>query len=191
MLDTNTLNYIYDNKTHLVSKLKNLSKKHIHLYITHVQQDEINKMMDDYKKRCINKIISIIGIRRVLTLSSIKGIDESNKYEFISSNIGMYELVEDADLPFLAKLQRYTASNPVGNTADLIILYTAIKKKMHYLITDNTSDFEPMLKEMSKFISNYLQVPKKLLFRLFIIKFRKNLMYLTHNVIPYLYRVRL
>ena len=31
---------------------------------------------------------------------------------------------------------------------------------MHYLITDNTSDFEPMLKEMSKFISNYLQVQK-------------------------------
>ena len=160
MLDTNTLNFIYDNKIRLVSKLKNFSKKQIHLYITNVQQDEINKMMDDYKKRCIYKIISIIGIRRVLALSSIKGIDEPNKYEFISSNIGMYELVEDADLPFLAKLQRYTASNPVGNTADLIILYTAIKKKMHYLITDNTSDFEPMLKEMSKFISNYLQVEK-------------------------------
>ena len=94
MLDTNTLNFIYDNKIRLVSKLKNFSKKQIHLYITNVQQDEINKMMDDYKKGCINKIISIIGIRRVLTLSSIKGIDESNKYEFISSNIGMYELVE-------------------------------------------------------------------------------------------------
>jgi hypothetical protein len=31
-------------------KLKNFSKKQIHLYITNVQQDEINKMMDDYKK---------------------------------------------------------------------------------------------------------------------------------------------
>jgi hypothetical protein len=160
MLDTNTLNFIYDNKIRLVSKLKNLSNKQIHLYITNVQQDEINKMIDDYKKKCINKIISIIGIRRVLTLSSIKGIDEPSKQGFISSNIGMHKLVEDADFPYLEKLQRYTASNPKGNTADLIILYTAIKKKMHYLITDNTSDFEPMLKEMSKFRPNYLQVQK-------------------------------
>ena len=79
ILDTNTLNFIYDNKIRLVSKLKNFSKKQIHLYITNVQQDEINKMMDDYKKRCIYKIISIIGIRRVLALSSIKGIDEPFK----------------------------------------------------------------------------------------------------------------
>ena len=48
----------------------------------------------------------------------------------------------------------------MGNAADLSILYTAIKKKMHYLITDNTSDFEPMLKGISKFIPNYIQVQK-------------------------------
>jgi rRNA-processing protein FCF1 len=160
MLDTNTLDYIYDNKTHLVPKLTNLSKKYIHLYITHVQQDEINKMTDDYKKSCINKIISVIGIRRVFTSSAIIGIDEPSKHGFIGSNIGMYELVDDADLSILEKLQKYTVSNPMGNTADLIILYTAIKKKMHYLITDNTSDFEPMLKEMSVFIPNYLQLRK-------------------------------
>lgn len=160
MLDTNTLDYIYDNKINLVPKLRNLAKKYIHLYITHIQQDEVNKMTDNYKKSCINKIISNIGIRRILTSSAIIGIDEPSKHGFISSNIGMYEFVDDIDLPFLEKLQRYTASNPMGNTADLIILYTAIKKKMHYLITDNTSDFEPMLKEMSKFIPNYLQVQK-------------------------------
>ena len=57
----------------------------------------------------------------------------------------------------------------MDNTADFSILYTAIKKKMQYLITDNTSDFEPMLKEISKSIPNYLQVQKKLLFKLFII----------------------
>ena len=48
----------------------------------------------------------------------------------------------------------------MGNAADLSILYTAIKKKMHYLITDNTSDFGPMLKEISKSIPNYLKVQK-------------------------------
>ena len=158
MLDTNTLDYIYTHQILLVSKLKSFSKKHIHLYITHVQQDEINKMKDISKKSCINKIISIIGIKRVLTASTVIGIDENKR----GSSIDMYELVDDIDLHVLEKLQKHTHSNPMGNTADLSILYTAVKKKMDYLITDDTSDFEPMLKEMSKFIPNYLQLRKNI-----------------------------
>lgn len=50
MLDTNTLAYIYTNRVQLVPKLRNLSKKNIHLYITHIQQDEINKIMMVIKK---------------------------------------------------------------------------------------------------------------------------------------------
>ena len=160
MLDTNTLDYIYDEKIKLVPKLRNLAKKHIHLYITNIQQDEINKMTDNNKKNCINKIISNIGIRRILTSSALTGINEPSKHGFISSNISISEFVHDVDLPILEKLHKYTVSNPIGNAADLSILYTAIKKKMHYLITDNTSDFGPMLKEMSKSIPNYLQVQK-------------------------------
>jgi len=160
MLDTNTLDYIYDNKTDLVPKLKNFYKKNIHLYITHIQQDEINKIADACKKNCINKIISTIGIKRVLSSCAIIGIDEPSKHGFVSSNIGLYEIVDDVDLPILEQLQKYTVSNPMGNTADLSILYTAIKKKMRYIITDNTSDFEPMLKEMSKFMPNDLEVQK-------------------------------
>ena len=34
----------------------------------------------------------------------------------------MYELVDDNDLHILEKLQKYTHSNPMGNTADLSIL---------------------------------------------------------------------
>ena len=158
MLDTNTLDYIYDNKTHLVSKLRNLSKKHIHLYITHIQQDEINKMADN-KKNCINKIISNIGIRRILTSSAIIGVDEPSQHGFIGSNIGMYEFVDDIDFPILEKLHKYTVSNPMGNAADLSILYTAVKKEMDYLITDD-NHFASMLKEMSKDIPNNLQLKK-------------------------------
>ena len=161
MLDTNTLDYIYDNKMHLVPKLRNLSKKNIHLYITHIQQDEINKMSNAYKKSCINKVISIIGIKRILTSCTIIDIGEQSKRGFIGPNIGMYELVDDdVDLLILEKHHKYTVSNPMGNAADLSILYTAIKKKMHYLITDNTSDFEPMLNEISKSIPNSLEVQK-------------------------------
>jgi hypothetical protein len=159
MLDTNTLYYIYTNKTRLVPKLKNFYKKYINLYITYVQQDEINKIRDLSKKSCINKIISIIGIKRVLTANIIIGTDKPAKYGFIGSKIDMYELVDYTDVDILEKLQKST-SNSMSNTADLSILYTAVKKKMDYLITDNTSDFEPMLQKISKFIPNDLQVKK-------------------------------
>ena len=161
MLDTNTLGYIYDNKIDLVPKLKNFYKRSIHLYITPIQQDEINKMADAYKINCMNKIISTIGIKRVLTSCTTIGIDELSKHGFVGSDIGMYEIVDDnVDLPILKNLQKYTVSNPMGNSADLSILYTAIKKKMHYLITDNISDFGPMLNQISKSIPNSLQVQK-------------------------------
>jgi len=160
MIDTNTLDYIYTNKTRLLPKLKNFYEKQINLYITYIQQDEINKIRDISKKSCINKIISIIGIKRILTASTIIGTDKLRKYGFIDSKIDMYELVADTDVYILEKIQKSTLSNPMGNTADLSILYTAVKKKMDYLITDNTSDFEPMLQKMSKFIPNYLKVKK-------------------------------
>jgi hypothetical protein len=161
MLDTNTLDYIYDNKTYLLTKLRNFSKKNIHLYITLIQQDEINKMIDNDKKYCINKIISNIGIKRILNSCAI-GINEDSKRRVIGPNSGMYELVDDDedDLLILEKHHKYTDSNPMGNAADLTILYTAIKKKMNYLITDNISDFEPMLNQISKSIPNFLQVQK-------------------------------
>ena len=130
------------------------------MYITHIQQNEINKIKDITKIDCINKIISFIGIKRIIT-STIINIDESSKYEFNDSNIGLYEFVDDSyDSHILRIPQRNTRVNPLGNTADLSILYTAVKKKMDYLITDNISDFEPMLKELSKFKPNYLQLKR-------------------------------
>ena len=78
----------------------------------------------------------------------------------MGSPIDIYELIDDIDLDILKKFQKSSTSNPMSNTADLSILYTAVKKKMDYLITDNTSDFEPMLQKMSKFIPNYLKVKK-------------------------------
>jgi len=71
----------------------------------------------------------------------------------------MYELLDDTDRDILKKLQKYSY-NSISNIADLTILYSAVKKKFDYLITDNTSDFEPMLQRISKFIPNYLQVKK-------------------------------
>ena len=59
------------------------------MYITHIQQDEINKMNDVYQKSCINKIISIIGIKRVPSSCMIIHPDKPSKHGFIGSMIDM------------------------------------------------------------------------------------------------------
>ena len=57
-------------------------------------------------------------------------IYELNKYTFYDSNIGLYELADDSDdSHILRNLQINTRVNPIGNFADLSILYTAVKKK--------------------------------------------------------------
>jgi hypothetical protein len=89
----------------------------------------------------------------------IIGNDKPSKHGFIGSMIDMCELVDDGDLNILKKLQKHNLSNPMDNTADLSILYTAVKKKMGYLITDD-KHFKPMLKEMSKDIPNNLELKK-------------------------------
>jgi hypothetical protein len=81
---------------HIFYQNLNLSKKYSFVY-PHIQQDEINKMHDEKKNICINKIISIIGIKRVFSSCAIIGIDEQSKRGFIDPNIGMYELVNDDD----------------------------------------------------------------------------------------------
>jgi hypothetical protein len=75
------------------------------------------------KKSSNNKIISIIGIKRVPSSCMIIGTNKPSKYGFIGSMIDMCELVDDGDWNILEKLQKHNLSNPMDNTADLSILY--------------------------------------------------------------------
>jgi hypothetical protein len=43
-------------------------------------------------------------------------------------------------------LKKVNIKNPLKNTADLIILYTAVIEKMDYLVTDNINHFRKGLK---------------------------------------------
>jgi ABC-type antimicrobial peptide transport system permease subunit len=64
--------------------------------------------------------------------------------------------VDDSDADILKKLQRNT-TNPMGNTADLSLLFTAVNENMDYLVTDD-KDFENLLENMSKDIPNKLVI---------------------------------
>jgi rRNA-processing protein FCF1 len=160
MLDTNTIDYIFNNKSWLGPKLKKLSKNHINWYITNVQQDEISKITDISKKRLINEILSQIGVRTVLSSTIILNIDTQKKFECFNRKIGMYEIRCDTFDRCIFKIRSKHNSNADENVADFSILYTAVKKKMDYLITDNTSDFKLLLQKMNLLIPNCLQLNK-------------------------------
>ena len=69
----------------------------------------------------------------------------------------MVKIVDNSDADILKKLQRNT-TNPMGNTADLSILFTAVKENMDYLVTHNIKDFKNLLKNMSKDRPNKLVI---------------------------------
>jgi hypothetical protein len=47
-------------------------------------------------------------------------------------------------------LTKVNNKHPLKNTADLLIIYTAIKENMEFLVTANTNDFEKPLELFKK-----------------------------------------
>ena len=158
MLDTNAIDFIFDNYSSLVPKLETLVNSNIlRLYITHIQLDEIEKIKNIAKRESIKKIIGRIKIQTINTSNAVVGTDSPSKHGFIGSKVGMAKIVDNSDADILKKLQRNT-TNPMGNTADLSILFTAVKENMDYLVTHNIKDFKNLLKNMSKDRPNKLVI---------------------------------
>lgn len=160
MLDTNTLDYIFNNRSRLAPKLIDLSKKIANFYITRVQLEEIDKITEISKKNCINKILVQMGTRTILTSKLAIKDDNVSQFEFIESEIFFDDIRRNhIDKNLLKKLYEF---NPIhdANFADLLILYTAVKNKMDYLITDNFSDFRPLLQKMLVILPTCLQLKK-------------------------------
>jgi rRNA-processing protein FCF1 len=157
MLDANTFDFIYDNDSSLVPKLEILvNSNKLSLYMTHIQRDEIEKIGNIGKRHRIKEIIKLIKIQTIVTSNAFVGTDFPSKHGYNGSRIGMSKVVNDNDASMLEKLQKKT-TNPMGNTADLSILYTAIKENMDYLIT-NDLGYKNLLIEMSKSKPNKLAV---------------------------------
>jgi hypothetical protein len=141
MLDTNTLNYIYDNG--LIDRIKtSVNKGSIQLFATHIQLDEIQKSSDDIKKEAIKKAKEILHIKIVPTSATVVAIEKHSKHGFVGSRVGQTSLLNQDDIGLLEGLKKVNNRNPLKNTADLIILYTAVIEKMDYLVTDNIDDFK-------------------------------------------------
>lgn len=148
MLDSNTFDYIYEND--LTNKLRDLTRREkIRLFITHVQKNEISKIKDLKKREYALNAIKTIPIDKVLTSAAIVGPEDS-KHGFIGSQIGEARIVSETGAFELHDLTKHNMVNPLKNSADLLILLTAIDENLDYLITQNTNDFEFELETMKK-----------------------------------------
>ena len=157
MLDANAFDFIFDNDSHLVPKLEaSVNSNKLSLYMTHIQLDEIEKIKNTDKRKRIKEIIKLIKIQNIPTSSAVVGIDSPSKHGFIGSKINMAKIMDDNDADILKKFQR-NITNPMGDSADLSILYTAIKENMNYLVT-NDIRLEKLLKKISEEIPNTLEI---------------------------------
>jgi len=152
MPDTNTFDYLYDRN--LVNKITELiHEKILSLIICQVQIDELEAIPSGTKKQ------SIESIPKNKIPSSIGWTAPSERYNrgYEGPRTNWVKIVSDDDAEIVNKFRRFpTDTHPVGNTADLAIVYTAIKEEMNYLISNDgevkslhnslTSEFNSSLK---------------------------------------------
>ena len=181
MLDTNILDYIYDND--LSAYVDYFAQKgHVSLYVTNIQLDEIHEIpcKDIVKKlrQCeITKMAHDMHVLTIHTSIGVVGSDDSitdyksskRKPGFKGSRVGHSSKVadlEESQIEELKKLQgTKSGRNLIGKyTADNVILFTAMMEDMDYVATDD------------KKMENRIGVPKKIIlpnFRLKIVNITK------------------
>lgn len=133
MLDTNTFDFLYENK--LLEKLSNLIKKTtFSIVICRVQMDEIEKISEPEKK----KIIQSISVEKIPTWIGWVGVEDRYNRGYLAPRVDWFKAVNDEDAVIVNKYRRgRTPTHPVGNEGDLAIVYTAIKEGMDYLVSDD------------------------------------------------------
>jgi hypothetical protein len=138
---------------------KAVDSKHIHLSITHVQRDEINRG-PPANREYIYKLINDGYIKIVPTNGAIVGTDQSSKKGFIGSKVGMARFTSDEEANLLRDKIKIGSKSPMKNSADILILYTAIKQRMDFLVTDD-QHIKRMLESFKQDITTGLQVIDK------------------------------
>jgi rRNA-processing protein FCF1 len=151
MLDTNVLHYIYDNDLSWQIDWF-IRNRPVGLYITYVQLAEakgiISLSSDSIMRKCsLVQTILAIGVGLIPTSSGIVGTDKESRRGYKGSQVGTFKIISDHIAEELTKHQGSKDSNPIGkNTADLIILQTAIDENMDYIVTDDRNMKNLLLK---------------------------------------------
>jgi hypothetical protein len=149
MLDTNAFDYIYDIK--LIDKVqKAVDNGKIKLFATDAQYQEIEKIRESTRKQGLKNMAEKLQVAFLATSAAVVGLDKPGKKGLNGSKVGMAKVVSDNDAQLLEALTKVNSKHPLKNTADLLIIYTAIKENMDFLVTANTDDFEKPLELFKK-----------------------------------------
>jgi hypothetical protein len=92
------------------------------------------------------------------TSAAVVGLDKPSRKGFDGSRVGMAKVVSDDDVQLLESLIKLKSKHPLKNWADLLIIYTAIKENMDFLVTANRDDFEKPLELFKKEKSTRLEL---------------------------------
>ena len=133
MLDTNTLDYVFDHD--LLEKLSLIvESKRIQLIICRVQMDEIEKITEHSKKQ----YIELIPYEKIPVSVGWIGVEDRFNRGFLAPRVGWVNLVDEGDAKIINQYRRKrTDTHPVGNEGDLSIVFTAVKQKLNYLVSND------------------------------------------------------
>jgi hypothetical protein len=107
-------------------------------------------------RECICKLISDVYIKIIPTNGAIAGTDQPSRKGFIASRFDMAYFTSEKEASLLKKM-KINIKSPMKNSADILILYTAIKQRIDYLITDD-KDIKKILDSFKQDIITGLQV---------------------------------
>lgn len=142
MVDTAVFDYIYDNNLFDMVKYF-VDNKIIKMFITPVQWAEIDAVSDATRKLKITKMVYGLSVETIPPSLAIIGTEPDNskpqKPGFQRLRIGDV-IISDLDGTQEAELSKLQGSkegrNKIGKySADIMILFTAMKRDMDYVIT--------------------------------------------------------
>lgn len=143
MLDSNSFDYIYENK--LADRFqKAVNDGKVRLFATDVQEQELEKISNDTRKQGIKQMAKEVHVTFIETSAMVAGLDRPGTKGFNGSRANWSRAVSREDAQLLEQLKD-NSKNPLKNTADLLTFYTAYERNMDYLITANIHDFKKLL----------------------------------------------
>jgi hypothetical protein len=105
MLDSNSFDYIYDNK--LTDNIREaVDNGKIKLFATNVQQQEIEKIGDNARKLGIERMANMMQVTFMEISASVVGPDKPCKKGFNGSRVGMAKVVSHDDVQLLEALKK-------------------------------------------------------------------------------------
>lgn len=169
MPDSNTFDFICSNN--LQNSVRKLIENNIiGLWITQVQKDQLDAIVDKRKRQCISQMPVNFTLTAIVWTSNPE--KEKGGYKVPKSN--QFRSVPDKDAQIVEELLKDRENISQRIKGDAGIVYTAIKDKMDFLVSQD-NDIKQFYDKLKPSFQTRLQLLTNADFELLIKKFLKNL----------------